>query len=144
MELARVYDILTLEDCFKRGSILEYLNIVEDKLEKEINKKKIEIPNVIVDPFHGETLYPCSDFVLIANTGNQAVKVQTYDQSDHIRAISYMNYILQPGHTAKLRAHGEQFIFAWFTWQNVMETPELGKKYIWNGARLVEAWGNKE
>merc|ERR1719318_1924221 len=46
MELARVYDILTLEDCFKRHNILDYLNIVEDKLEKEINKKKFEIPKV--------------------------------------------------------------------------------------------------
>ena len=33
MELARVYDILTVEDCYKRDSLMAYLYIVEDLLK---------------------------------------------------------------------------------------------------------------
>ena len=33
MELARVYDNLTVEDCYKRESLMAYLHILEVKLE---------------------------------------------------------------------------------------------------------------
>ena len=138
MELARVYDILTVKDCYKRDNLMEYLHIVEDKLVKEINKTEREVHTAPVDLFKGHTVYPCSNFALIVNTSNQTVKIQTYDQTDFIRAISYMNYILHPGQTAQVQAIGTDYIYAWFTWQSLMKKPALGKKYIWNGTRLVE------
>ena len=91
-----------------------------------------------LDLFKNHAIYPCSKFVLIANTSKQSVKIKTYDQSDAFRAISYENYVIHPGQTRKVKARGSDYIYVYFSWQSLMETPHLGRKYIWNGTRLVE------